>query len=72
MGKHTIVVVPIAEYYIWTSTRTNNTTPWYGDNFTVLKQKKVRSWDEPLGEAQKILQGLASNHCLIDLNLPKK
>ena len=25
----TIVIVPIAKYYIWTSTRTDNTTPWY-------------------------------------------
>jgi hypothetical protein len=55
IGKRTIVIVPITEYYVWTSTRTNNTTPWYGDNFTVLKQTKVRSWIEPLQQMNKIL-----------------
>jgi len=48
MGTRTIVVVPIAEYYVWTSTRKDNTTPWYGDHLTVLKQTKLRSWAEPL------------------------
>jgi hypothetical protein len=55
MGKRTIVIVPIAEYYTWTSTRTNETTPWYGDNFTVLKQIVPRSWNEPLLKAKNIL-----------------
>jgi hypothetical protein len=56
MGKRTIVIVPIAEYYTWTSTRTNESTPWYGENFKVLKQQKVRDWDEPLARAQVILE----------------
>ena len=56
MGKRTIVVVPIAEYYVWTSTRTNNTTPWYADNFTVLRQTKVRSWKEPLSQIRDLLK----------------
>lgn len=55
MGKRTIVMVPIAEYYVWTSTRKNETTPWYGDNFTVLKQSKIRSWVEPLTRMREIL-----------------
>jgi tetratricopeptide (TPR) repeat protein len=55
MGKKTIVIVPIAEYYVWTSTRTNNTTPWYGDNFTILRQTKVRSWKEPLNQVKYLL-----------------
>lgn len=56
IGKRTIVVTPIAEYYTWTSTRINETTPWYGDNFTVLKQTKLRSWKEPLQRASEIIQ----------------
>ena len=48
LGQRTIVVVPIAEYYVWTSTRTDNTTPWYGDHLTVLKQTQLRSWAQPL------------------------
>ncbi len=57
MGKRSIVMVPIAEYYIWTSTRTNETTPWYGDNFTVLKQTRVRSWEEPLARMRELVTG---------------
>jgi hypothetical protein len=55
MGKETIVVTPIAEYYVWTSTRTDDTTPWYGDNFKVIKQTKVGSWKEPLEKVSAIL-----------------
>lgn len=56
IGKRTIVCVPIAKYYIWTSTRTDNTTPWYGNNFTVLEQTNLRSWKEPLEKAKILLQ----------------
>lgn len=58
MGKRTIVIVPIAEYYIWTSTRTNNSTPWYGDNLTVLRQTKLRSWKEPLAQMSEMVHKL--------------
>jgi len=50
MGKITFVAVPIAEYYIWTTTRTDGSSPWYGDNFYVAKQTKLRDWTEPLEE----------------------
>lgn len=56
MGKRTIVVTPISQYYVWASTRTDNTTPWYGENFTLLEQSKVRSWKEPLEEARLLIQ----------------
>lgn len=52
MGKTTFVTVPIAEYYIWTCSRTDNRSVWYGDNFYVFKQKKVRDWNAPLSEMQ--------------------
>lgn len=48
MGKTTFVAVPIAEYYVWTTTKTDGSSPWYGDNFYVAKQTKVRDWSEPL------------------------
>jgi hypothetical protein len=57
IGARTLVMTPIAEYYTWTSTRTDETTPWYGDNFRVLKQKTVRSWDEPLARAAELIAG---------------
>lgn len=53
MGKTTFVAVPIAEYYIWSSTRKDNSSPWYGPNFQVHKQTKIRSWDEPLSNIAK-------------------
>lgn len=56
IGKETIVVVPIAEYYVWSSTRTDESTPWYGDNFKVFKQEKIRSWEEPLNKVKAYLQ----------------
>ena len=49
IGKTTIVITPIAEYYTWTSMRKkDNRTVWYGENFYNFKQTKVRSWVEPL------------------------
>lgn len=48
MGIPTIVIPPISEYYVWISTREDSTSPWYGDNFRVYKQERVRSWKEPL------------------------
>jgi hypothetical protein len=61
IGKTTFVVVPISEYYIWSSSRTDTSSPWYGNNFQVHKQTKLRSWDEPLenvkSEVLKIING---------------
>jgi hypothetical protein len=48
IGKTTFVAVPIAEYYIWTTSRRDHSSPWYGNNFHVLKQTKIRDWNEPL------------------------
>lgn len=56
MGKRTIVIVPITEYYVWTSTRTDGTTPWYADNLKIVRQKTPRDWDEPLKEAGKLIR----------------
>jgi hypothetical protein len=58
IGKQSIVIVPIAEYYVWTSTRTNDSTPWYGDNFTVLKQTELRDWHGPFKKAQKLIKDM--------------
>ena len=52
IGKTTFVVVPIAEYYIWSTSSNTTRSPWYGDNFQVHKQIKVRSWDEPLANVK--------------------
>lgn len=55
IGKTTCVIVPIAEYYVWTSSRRDNHTPWYGDNLYVMKQTKLRSWHEPLQQMQTLV-----------------
>jgi hypothetical protein len=60
LGKTTFVAVPIAEYYTWTSTRTDTSTPWYGKNFHVFKQTEVRNWHKPLYTIQQKLQELIS------------
>jgi len=53
MGKTTIVITPILEYYIWTSTRTDHSSVWYGDNFFNFKQTVPGSWDEPLKKVKE-------------------
>jgi hypothetical protein len=55
IGKTTFVIVPIAEYYIWSTSSKTTKSPWYGDNFQVHKQTKVRSWDEPLENVKQEL-----------------
>jgi len=58
MGKTTFVAVPIAEYYVWTSSRRDNSTPWYGDNFHVMKQVELRDWHQPLSQISKQVNDL--------------
>lgn len=60
MGKRTLVFTPIAEYFIWTSTRDidSESTPWYGDHLTVLKQRQPRDWTYPLKRMNTIIKGI--------------
>ena len=58
MGKTTFVAVPIAEYYIWTTSRRDTSSPWYGPNFQVMKQTELRDWNKPLAEIQKQVKNL--------------
>jgi hypothetical protein len=53
IGKTTFVAVPIAEYYIWMTSRRDTSSPWYGDNFYVMRQTELRDWNKPLAEIQK-------------------
>jgi tetratricopeptide (TPR) repeat protein len=62
IGKTTFVAVPIAEYYIWTTSRRDHSTPWYGDNFYVMKQTKMRDWTIPLNKINKQLLNLIGNN----------
>jgi len=60
IGKTCFVVVPIAEYYIWSTSHKGTTTPWYGDNFQVHKQTKVRDWHTPLNNVKQEVLKLMS------------
>lgn len=55
IGKKTFVAVPIAEYYIWTTSRQDTSSPWYGDNFYVIRQTKPRDWSQPLNTIRELL-----------------
>ena len=61
LGKRTVVITPIAEYLIWTSTRTDESSPWYGDNFHVIKQQTVRDWSVPLARVGELLREWSKN-----------
>lgn len=52
MGAKTFVLVPISAYYIWEYTD-DATSPWYGDNVTLCRQRTHKSWAEPLAELAK-------------------
>jgi hypothetical protein len=56
MGVPGIVCVPILEYYVWTSTHTDESTPWYSPSLRVLKQKTPRCWAAPLERAGQIIR----------------
>jgi tetratricopeptide (TPR) repeat protein len=62
IGKTTFVAVPIAEYYIWTTSRRDNSSPWYGENFHVMKQKEVRDWNKPLSEIETKVRYMMEKH----------
>jgi len=52
MGKKTILLSPISSYYTWTHNQPRS--PWYGENLTVFRQMKPRSWEEPLQELKEL------------------
>jgi len=54
LGKRTILLSPISSYYTWTHNQPQ--TPWYGDNLTVLRQVKPRSWKEPIEQLTQLIR----------------
>ena len=53
IGKESIVIVPILTYYTWA--KLGNTTKWYGDNLTILRQTEYNNWKSPLLELKNML-----------------
>lgn len=56
IGVPGIVCVPILEYYVWTSTHTDESTPWYSKSLRVLKQQTPGCWSTPLQRAGEIIK----------------
>jgi hypothetical protein len=54
MGKRTIIMVPIMEYYTWVEG--NSSSSWYGDKLTLIRQQKPEQWDEAYAELKSILE----------------
>jgi hypothetical protein len=52
-GKKTYIFVPISAYYVWS--HSTKQSPWYGDNVTLLRQQKPRTWAEPLLELKSLI-----------------
>jgi len=52
-GKRTLIFVPISAYYTWS--HSGKQSPWYGENVTLLRQQKPRTWHEPMAEMREIL-----------------
>ncbi len=56
MGKRTFIFVPISAYYTWS--HSGDQSPWYGDNVTLLRQVKPRSWVEPVQQLREHINQL--------------
>lgn len=56
LGKKTFILVPLSAYYVWAHSM--QMSPWYGENVTLLRQVKPRSWDAPLKELRTHLEAL--------------
>lgn len=53
IGKESIVIVPILNYYLWAGK--GNKTKWYADNLTILRQEEYDNWRAPLRELKNLL-----------------
>lgn len=53
MGKRTFILTPMSSYYTWCHSMKQS--PWYGDNLTLLRQRRPRYWDQPLQELKDAL-----------------
>lgn len=54
MGKETIVLVPILNYYTWAYKHSNHSA-WYDKSTTIIRQKEYDNWNAPLQELKNLL-----------------
>lgn len=55
MGKKTVVMVPILNYYLWT--KPGKHSKWYSENTTLFRQTDHRNWNDPISELKDYLNG---------------
>lgn len=48
MGKKTIVMVPILNYYVWAYPSRHS--KWYSNNTTIIRQTEYDNWNSPVAE----------------------
>jgi hypothetical protein len=48
MGKQTIVMVPILNYYVWA--RPTKHSKWYSENTTIVRQTEYNNWNSAISE----------------------
>jgi hypothetical protein len=56
MGKRTIVLVPVLNYYTWGLPGRHS--PWYSTNTVILRQQEYDNWRAPLAELKDIMRGV--------------
>jgi len=56
LGKKTIILIPIMEYYTWAEGKP--TSSWYGDNVRLIRQVKPKSWKESYDELKTVLKDI--------------
>lgn len=54
IGKETIVMVPILNYYTWAYKHSKHSA-WYGKSTTILRQQEYDNWNAPLEELKALL-----------------
>ena len=53
MGKKTVVMVPILNYYVWANPARHS--KWYSENTTILRQKEYDNWKAPIQELKEYM-----------------
>ena len=56
LGKRVFIMVPIMDYYVWGENK--STSSWYGDNVTLIRQTKPKSWASAYVELKDALSKL--------------
>jgi tetratricopeptide (TPR) repeat protein len=56
MGKRTIIMIPIMEYYTWAEGKHNSS--FYGDNLRLIRQVTPETWQEAYDELKLVLKDI--------------